>query len=60
MANGIKLKYFRDGIVCYLMTMLQLPDTTDNIICSVEDNEIEYKYVNDEASGGGGRPLPLN
>ena len=31
-----------------------------NLRCLIEDHEINHKYVNDEASSGGGRPIPLN
>ena len=31
-----------------------------NLMCSIEAHERKHKYVNDEASSGGGRPLPPN
>ena len=31
-----------------------------NIMCSIEAHEREHKYINDEVSIRGGRPLPYN
>ena len=31
-----------------------------NLMCSIEDHEIYHRYINDEASSGGGIPLTFN